>query len=215
MNTNDLNTALYEKMAAEQDKFRDWLKSQPPEEILHHTYEYTVREDIVMAMEELELTDAQAKALLESPSPLADVYRYFEKLETGYMDVIRDSIENRADDVCRAKEELRTTPIYPHSAAYAREHGELEQYRASNTKDTFRNGGNPVRGHEFHYFDSTDCGSAWHAAKPLRKRNWECIHATKRMMAGFPHLYYMASPHLALEFLEQCVSYRKEQEKTR
>ena len=28
MNTNDLNTALYEKMAAEQDKFRDWLKSQ-------------------------------------------------------------------------------------------------------------------------------------------------------------------------------------------
>ena len=41
MNTNDLNTALYEKMTAEQDKFRDWLKSQPPEEILHHTYEYT------------------------------------------------------------------------------------------------------------------------------------------------------------------------------
>ena len=37
MNT-DKNTALYEKMAAEQDKFRDWLKSQPPEEILKHTY---------------------------------------------------------------------------------------------------------------------------------------------------------------------------------
>ena len=84
MNTNDLNTALYEKMAALSRKsIRDWLKSQPPEEILHHTYEYTVREDIVMAMEELELTDAQAQALLESPSPLADVYRYFEKLETG------------------------------------------------------------------------------------------------------------------------------------
>ena len=128
MNTNNLNTALYEKMATEQEKYRDWLKSQPPEEILHHTYEYTVREDIVMAMEELELTDTQAQALLESPSPLVDVYRYFEKLETGYMDVIRDSIENRADDVCRAKEELRTTPIYPHSAAYAREHGELEQF---------------------------------------------------------------------------------------
>ncbi len=132
MNTNDLNTALYEKMAAEQDKFRDWLKSQPPEEVLNHAYEYTIREDIVMAIEELELTDTQAQALLESSLPLADVYRYFEKLETGYMDMIRDSIENRADDVCRAKEELRTTPIYPHSAAYAREHGELEQYRASN-----------------------------------------------------------------------------------
>ena len=85
MNTNDLNTALYEKMSDEQDKFRDWLKSQPPEEILHHTYEYTVREDIVMAMEQLELTDAQAKALLESPSPLEDVYRYFEKLERSIL----------------------------------------------------------------------------------------------------------------------------------
>ena len=30
MNTNDLNTALYEKMAAEQEKYRDWLKSQSP-----------------------------------------------------------------------------------------------------------------------------------------------------------------------------------------
>lgn len=131
MNTNDLNTALYEKMAAEQDKYRDWLKSQSSEEILHHTYEYTVREDIVMAMEELELTDTQAHALLDSPTPLADVYRYFEKLETGYMDVIRDSIENRADDVCKALEEQRAVPLYPHSAAYASEHGELAQYNLS------------------------------------------------------------------------------------
>ena len=69
MNTNNLNTALYEKMATEQEKYRDWLKSQPPEEILHHTYEYTVREDIVMAMEELELTDAQAQALLDAAQP--------------------------------------------------------------------------------------------------------------------------------------------------
>ncbi len=65
MNSNEKNTALYEKMAAEQDTFRDWLKSQSPEEVLNHAYEYTVREDIVMAMEVLELTDAQA--LLDSP----------------------------------------------------------------------------------------------------------------------------------------------------
>ena len=125
MKPNDLNTALYEKMAAEQDNYRDWLKSQSPEEVLNHAYEYTIRDDIVMAMEELELTDTQAQALLESSSPLADVYRYFEKLETGYMDVIRDSIENRADDVCRAQEKLRTAPLYPHSAAYASQHGEM------------------------------------------------------------------------------------------
>ena len=89
MTNEELNTRLYEKMFAEQEQFRDWLLSQPPAEILNHAYEYTVREDIVMAMEQLELTDTQAQALLDSPSPLADVYRYFEKLETGYMEIGR------------------------------------------------------------------------------------------------------------------------------
>lgn len=124
----DMNTALYEKMAAEQDKYRDWLKSRPPAEILHHTYEYAVREDILMAMEELELPDAQAKVLLASPSPLADACREFEKRETGYMDVVRDSIESCAEAALDAQ---RVLPVYRHSAAYAREHGELDQYRTS------------------------------------------------------------------------------------
>ena len=127
MNT-DKNTALYEKMAAEQDKFRDWLKSQPPAEVLNHAYEYTVREDIVMAMEELELPEAQAAALLASPSPLADVYKEFADRETSYMDVIRDSIEEQAEAALNAQREL---PLYRHDAAYAREQGDLDLYRAS------------------------------------------------------------------------------------
>ena len=131
MEPNDLNTALYEKMYEEQEKYRDWLKSQPPAEVLNHACEYTIREDILMCMEELELTDAQAKALLDSPSPLAEIFHYFGKSETGYMDVIRDSIENRADDICKAQEELRTAPLYLHSAAYASEHGETAQYHLS------------------------------------------------------------------------------------
>ena len=46
MGETDYNAQLYDKMKAEQDKYRDWLLSQPPEEILNHTYEYTMREDI-------------------------------------------------------------------------------------------------------------------------------------------------------------------------
>ena len=56
MGETDYNALLYDKMKAEQDKYRDWLLNQPPEEILNHTYEYTMREDIVMCMEELELS---------------------------------------------------------------------------------------------------------------------------------------------------------------
>ena len=46
MTNAELNPALYQKMFAEQETYREWLLSQPSEEILNHTYEYTVREDI-------------------------------------------------------------------------------------------------------------------------------------------------------------------------
>ena len=46
-----------------------------PGEILDHAAEYTVREDIVMEMEELELPEAQARALLKSRTPLANIYK--------------------------------------------------------------------------------------------------------------------------------------------
>lgn len=98
---------LYEKMSYEQDYYRNWLLSQPPEEILNHAYEYAMREDILMAMETKELTDAQAQALLSSDTPLSDVYRYFDRVETDHMDVVRDCISIRANDILRTQEELR------------------------------------------------------------------------------------------------------------
>ena len=51
MTNEELNTALYEKMFAEQETYRAWLLAQASEEILNHTYEYTVREDILMSLE--------------------------------------------------------------------------------------------------------------------------------------------------------------------
>lgn len=42
---------LCEKMRVEQSAYCLWLTAQPPEEILHHAYEYSVREDIILATE--------------------------------------------------------------------------------------------------------------------------------------------------------------------
>ena len=123
-----LQQSLYDKLSREQDKYRDWLKCQPPEEILHHSYEYTVREDILMSMEELTLSEAETRALLLSPSPMAILYDKFSDLETGYMDTIRDSIEDTAKDEAK---KLRELPVYPYPADHAREQGELDVYRAS------------------------------------------------------------------------------------
>ena len=97
MADTELSSKLYEKMSVEQDKFRAWLVEQPPADILLHAVEYAVREDILMEMEALELPDDQVRALLASPDTMADIYKTFSKMaDTGHMDVVRESIEDRA-----------------------------------------------------------------------------------------------------------------------
>ena len=127
MNTETINTQLYEKMFAEQERYRDWLLHQPPEEILNHTYEYTTREDILMTLEDNDLSFEQAWALLSSPTPLADVFKEFENRETDYMDVVRESMASRANTVI----DRHQAPLYLHDAAYAVAHNEMEHYTAS------------------------------------------------------------------------------------
>ena len=135
MTTEEKNTTLYEKMSAEQNAYRDWLKSQSPEEILNHAYEYTVREDIVMAMEDAELTDAQADVLLAMEKPLSAVYNEFSDRETSYMDIVADCIAARANvelrEAFKRREALHKLPVYLYPGDYAREHDEIDQYRES------------------------------------------------------------------------------------
>ena len=66
-----------------------------------------------------------------------------------------------------------------------------------------------IPAHEFHYFDSENCGEAFCAQKPASMRKWDCIHGTETMMAGFPHLYYYANPQVPEAFLRQCEKYQK------
>lgn len=135
MNNEELNTALYEKMFAEQETYRGWLLKQSPEEILKHTYEYTVREDILMSLENNDLADHQAAALLQSPDALDDVFHEFENRETGYMETVLDCITDRANMLLQREQEAKLAllqlPVYPYPLEYAHENGELEQYRAS------------------------------------------------------------------------------------
>ncbi len=104
----DYNALLYEKMEREQEKYKAYLLEQSPSEILYHTYQYAMREDILMTMEDLELSPQQAKVLLKSPCPLEDVYKEFAAQETDHMDNIRNAIETRANTVIdRNKENCR------------------------------------------------------------------------------------------------------------
>jgi hypothetical protein len=135
MTGEELNTALYQKMFAEQDDFREKLLMQAPEKILKQAYEYTVREDILMSLENNDLTDEQASALLKSPSPLGDIFSELESRETGYMETVLDCITDKANAVIQMetaqRQALLNTLVYKYPATYARDHNELEIYRAS------------------------------------------------------------------------------------
>ena len=124
----EMNTQLYEKLAAEQAKYRDWLMGQPPEEILNHAYEYAIREDILAAAELMDMPQAQAAALLAVPSPMAAIYGEWAEQDHGTLDPMLDCISDRAYTALQAQREL---PVYRYPGGYAYEHGELEQYRAS------------------------------------------------------------------------------------
>ena len=69
-------------------------------------------------------------------------------------------------------------------------------------------GGIPA--HEFHYFDSENCGDDFDAKKPASHRKWNCIHGTDTMMAGFPHLYFYGNPKVPEAFLRKCSQYGRQ-----
>ena len=69
---------------------------------------------------------------------------------------------------------------------------------------TFLPAGESIRGHEFHYFESEDCGDALHAQKPTGSRGWDCGHSRGDLLMGFPHLYYPSNPKLVERFLCAC-----------
>ena len=60
-----------------------------------------------MEMSALELSEAQARALLKSKTPLADIYREWQKTETHHMDDVREVIEARANAVIQAEKDQR------------------------------------------------------------------------------------------------------------
>lgn len=72
--------------------------------------------------------------------------------------------------------------------------------------------GEAVRGHEFHYWDSTDSGTDCLAVKPDGRRKWNCIHMEGNLFAGYPHLYLPSMRTFAERFVSRCGEWRKKGE---
>lgn len=64
--------------------------------------------------------------------------------------------------------------------------------------------GTAIKGHEFHYYDSTANGADCTAVKPVSGKSWDCVHETDHSFLGFAHLYWPSCPAFAQNFLHMC-----------
>lgn len=63
--------------------------------------------------------------------------------------------------------------------------------------------GERIPAHEFHYWDSTECGSDLQAEKP-DGRSWRCGYSSGTLYAAFPHLHLAGETQLARRFADAC-----------
>ncbi|MCR5255064.1 MAG: cobyrinate a,c-diamide synthase [Acetatifactor sp.] len=65
---------------------------------------------------------------------------------------------------------------------------------------------NSIKGHEFHYYDSTDNGSDALCTKPVTGKSWEASHIGEdgKNWWGFAHLYYPSNPLFIKRFADIC-----------
>ena len=81
-------------------------------------------------------------------------------------------------------------------------------------KSCFLPEGQLIKGHEFHYFDSTDNGDCCTAQKPTTGREYSCVMEADNYWMGFPHLYYPSNPFFAESFVKKAEKYKKMKEYT-
>lgn len=98
---------LFAKMSAEQGGYRKWLVSLPPEEILEHAYEYTVREAALSLMGKVELSKGQITALFATKTPLTGICDEFFSRDIDYEIELTDCIEVFANDAAHQYERVK------------------------------------------------------------------------------------------------------------
>ena len=91
---------LHNKIKQQFETYRKWLLQQTPEEILNHTYEYTIKQDILCIFENEEaFTEENAKTLLDLTDPLEEIFEEFKKTEYGYIETLEETIHQVIDSV--------------------------------------------------------------------------------------------------------------------
>ena len=101
----DYNKLLYEKVQQEYNEYLADLKKLPPEKIIEQSYQKTIKEDMVTLCGETERPQSEAKALYLLRYPLEEIYQQWLDTDVSYMDMLRDSIDDRAKSAVKEMRE--------------------------------------------------------------------------------------------------------------
>lgn len=71
------------------------------------------------------------------------------------------------------------------------------------TNNILCSAGESFRGHEFHYYDCNNNGTAF-AARKDNGKNWLAAYATENLYAGFPHISFYSNISIAKNFIRRC-----------
>ena len=105
--------------------------------------------------------------------------------------------------------------IVPGSCRYQGKLVRFGYVEIAEKKQNFLPEGETIKGHEFHYFDSTANGSGCVAEKPVSGRKWDCVWNKENCWFGFPHLYYYSNPAFAKNLIAKARNYGKKQKNIR
>lgn len=77
----------------------------------------------------------------------------------------------------------------------------------------FGSAGVKLKGHEFHYYDTTNNGSDAEAKKPYSGKTYKCMQVKDNLIAGFVHGYWQSNPNIVKEFVKSCRNAEKNRKK--
>ncbi len=93
----DFIQELLDKMESEQAAYKAELLKLSPEQILDKAFEYTWRDEVLMSVGAGVLSPKQANALRKLKNPLDACYQEWMKVDSNYLDSLRDCITDRAN----------------------------------------------------------------------------------------------------------------------
>lgn len=67
--------------------------------------------------------------------------------------------------------------------------------------------GESLKAHEFHYWESNNNGDDFICARIKNGKEYNGVHSSKVLYAGFPHLYFYSNIDIAVNFVKACEKY--------